>query len=317
MKRLFPALVSVTALLFSGLVAEIALRVLSTDVTSTAGGGFFTRRWTASVALNHLGYRERTFTPDTAVGTFRIAVVGDSLTYGQGVDEAERFTNQLERLLDAQGPDREVLNFGRPGAETVDHVQMLAGAVTAARPHYVLLQWFVNDVEGRDKTTRPAPLPLVPHPALNRVLHARSAVYTLSSLGWGNLQSRLGLVGAYDAYMRERFRDPSSTDARAAAEALRQTISGARDRGVALGIVLFPELRTLDAGAYGFDFLHARVLHYCAEVQIDCLDLREPMRRMVGRAQLMLNAFDAHPGKNAHQIAAEEIFRHFEPKWRH
>jgi hypothetical protein len=317
LKRCLLILVNVTALLVAALVAEIGIRAIYADVTSVNGGGYFSRRWTASVEENHLGYRERTFTPHAPDGTFRIVVIGDSLTYGQGVHVADRFTNRLERLLDEQGPDRDVLNFGRPGAETVDQVQMLAHAVEAARPHFVLHQWFVNDVEGRDKSTRPTPLPLVPHRDLDQALHERSALYSLSRIGWTNLQSTMGLVDRYDQYMRERFRDPAGVDARAAEEALKQIVSIAGARDIPIGIVLFPELRTLEAGAYGFDFLHERVLRFCADVQITCLDLREPMRRMVGRVRLMLNPFDTHPGKDAHRIAAEEIVRRFESSWRH
>lgn len=66
-------------------------------------------------------------------------------------------TERLEALLRDADLNAEVLNFGRPGSETVDHVETLQDAVLPLQPDFVLLQWFVNDVEGHDKSGRPMP----------------------------------------------------------------------------------------------------------------------------------------------------------------
>src|SRR5262249_13532460 len=51
-----------------------------------------------AVRLNSLGFREREIPPKTA-GRYRIAVVGDSFTWGQGIEEADRYSNLIEKFL--------------------------------------------------------------------------------------------------------------------------------------------------------------------------------------------------------------------------
>lgn len=73
------------------------------------GGGY-------DVHCNRAGYRCRhELTPDKPPGTFRLLVFGDGHTAGTGVDDADRFTDRLERRL---GGYVQVLNFGLPGSGT-------------------------------------------------------------------------------------------------------------------------------------------------------------------------------------------------------
>ena len=73
-------------------------------------------------------------------GTYRIAVIGDSFTYGQGISEDARFTNFLENHLNQSGEKYEVLNVWRPGAESIDHLTIFNNYVVRIFPDYVLLQ---------------------------------------------------------------------------------------------------------------------------------------------------------------------------------
>lgn len=71
------------------------------------GGGYLVR-------TNRVGYRCRHEpTPEKPAGVFRILVFGGGFTVGNGVDETQRFTEQLERQL---GGSVQVLNFGLPGS---------------------------------------------------------------------------------------------------------------------------------------------------------------------------------------------------------
>lgn len=56
------------------------------------------------VRTNAEGLREASFAPTPAPDTTRILVVGDSFTMGRGVDQDDRFTNQLERMLNSDPP---------------------------------------------------------------------------------------------------------------------------------------------------------------------------------------------------------------------
>jgi len=70
--------------------------------------------------INRHGMRDREYAVKKPPGTFRIAVIGDSIAYGLGVAEDSTFSTQLERLLEkyyqrAGDPKVEVLNFGVTG----------------------------------------------------------------------------------------------------------------------------------------------------------------------------------------------------------
>jgi len=143
----------------SELVVRLALKNISTTADN---GSYFARRWNKThVRQNSYGYREEEFDSQKAPGMFRIVVIGDSLTFGQGIEEEERFSNRLNRVLKSSG--FEFINFGRCGAETVDELQTLRSQALRVKPDFVLLQWYINDVEGGDKSSRPRAKPLWNH----------------------------------------------------------------------------------------------------------------------------------------------------------
>lgn len=146
-------------------IIEFGLRFIFRDVTTTVDNeSYFAKRWHKTVRYNTWGFRERDFDLVKPEGVYRIAVIGDSITYGQGIEERDRFTNLLEKQLNNENGNGgyEVLNFGRPGAETIDHLDFLNDPVLSTDPDFVLLQWYTNDVESRDKSERTRPLELIP-----------------------------------------------------------------------------------------------------------------------------------------------------------
>ena len=88
------------ALAVSVVVAEPVTRSLFRDVTTSAdNGGYFSRRWfsTGAVRRNAAGFREREFQDTKAPGVYRIAVVGDSFTFGNGIRQEDRYSDLLQR----------------------------------------------------------------------------------------------------------------------------------------------------------------------------------------------------------------------------
>ena len=59
--------------------------------------------------INRDGFRDRDFPVERTKGAARIVCVGDSYTYGWGVNLEDSFPKQLERALE---PGTEVLNLG-------------------------------------------------------------------------------------------------------------------------------------------------------------------------------------------------------------
>jgi hypothetical protein len=225
-------------------------------------------------------------------------------------------TNILERRLnDSGGSTRyEVLNFGRPGSETVDHIDILRHSVLANRPDFVVLQWYINDVQGRHWKDRSTAWGL-PLQRISRWLQARSGLYYLANGQWGRLQRAIGLApGHEDHYVRE-FGDPDAPGARAAHDALLEFVKLCRDAGIPVGIVTFPDLVENLLNGYPLGFLLDRVMALCRELGIPCVDLRREFARITPTSRLWVNRLDRHPGPLANQLAADVVLERFGMIW--
>jgi lysophospholipase L1-like esterase len=101
-----------------------------------------------TVRINSWGFRGAEWPAAKLPGAFRIMVLGDSFTFGQGIGEEERYTTQLEKQLREQFPWRtiEVLNLGVCGYSAVDEAKLLEKIGPLLRPNLVLVQFTGNDV---------------------------------------------------------------------------------------------------------------------------------------------------------------------------
>ena len=301
------------ALVIGGVSTEAATRWIFRDVSTSAdGGGYFSRRWTGTVSLNEQGFRERSFRMPKPAGTYRIAVLGDSFTYGNGLEQGHRYSDRLQQWLPA---GYEVLNFGVAGNNTPHHLDTLRAAVLPADPDFVLLQWFVNDIEGNDLSGRPQTWPLLPIPGWHRWLNAHSALYTVANMRWAEAQIMLGRAPSYAEYLKARTGDENSPDAQRDAALLREIIASARGRQTPIAIVLFPDPGQDLGDGYPFAFLHDRVLALCRDEAIPCIDLRAALARVTDRRALWVSPFDHHPSAKANEIAALEILNSLQKRW--
>jgi lysophospholipase L1-like esterase len=95
---------------------------------------------------NSLGYRDREHTPDKPAGTYRIAVLGDSIAAGYRIERTEdAFPARLEAHLRGAGLAAEVLSFGVTGYNTEQEVETLRARALRFSPDLVLVAYCHND----------------------------------------------------------------------------------------------------------------------------------------------------------------------------
>lgn len=111
--------------------------------------GIFLRTPPVRQEVNSLGYRGPARPPGPSQqGVLRIAAVGDSYTYGQGVAAEEALPSQLEKALgDRLGTAVEVLNFGVPGYNLDEALEQHARFSHRWGPDVVLFLLFDNDLD--------------------------------------------------------------------------------------------------------------------------------------------------------------------------
>lgn len=80
-------------------------------------------------------------------GTIRVLALGDSCTFGFGVNDDDAWPAQLERRLNANADGRcfEVLNAGVPAYSSYQCLQYLRDEGLALKPNVVIAQFWIND----------------------------------------------------------------------------------------------------------------------------------------------------------------------------
>ena len=96
---------------------------------------------------------EKLFAPFPDSRTLRVAVLGDSFTFGWGANDDQTYPSQLERLLNSKYGPAEVINAGVPGMGTGNEALWYNLWVRRFHPNLVILTVVPNDTD--DDLARP------------------------------------------------------------------------------------------------------------------------------------------------------------------
>jgi lysophospholipase L1-like esterase len=225
-------------------------------------------------------------------GARRLVFLGDSITFGWGVEKDLTFEHLLERRLSEAVAPTEILNFGTGNYNTTQAVELFLEKGLAYAPDAVVLFYFINDAE-----------PVPGRSAWRWLGHSR-----LLTLYWSRLQAlavRFDSAPGWREYYAGLYRDgqPGWREARAALLALRDATAS---RGIRLQVVLLPELHQL--ASYPFAREHAAVLAFLAEHNIAALDLAPRFAGETDPESLWVAPDDPHPNARAHERIARYSF---------
>ncbi|MBM4337802.1 MAG: SGNH/GDSL hydrolase family protein [Deltaproteobacteria bacterium] len=241
------------------------------------------------VEINSDGLRDKEY-PVERGDAYRIAFLGDSLTFGWGVKQEETFQYLLEEKLSETRPT-EIINFGTGNYNTAQEVGLFLAKGLKYRPDEVVLFYFINDAE---------------------VTPAKSKLWFLGyseliSFYWSRINSlkdryapSQDFAGYYSALYAEG--QPGWKEARAALLELKETC---RESGIRLRVVLLPELHDtrneIFAGVYG------GVAEFLGQNGIEHLNLARLFEARANPMELWVSYDDAHPNAIAHRAVAESI----------
>jgi lysophospholipase L1-like esterase len=245
-------------------------------------------------------------------GTKRVVVLGDSLTFGDGVRAPETYPAQLQNLLRTrQDGAFQVINLGIMGINT-DHEALIllrenpyfGRPAMDFEPDLLVLTFCVNDLE---LMADPKPRPetkLLPG-ALEQYLRSHYKLYQFVHKRANQLLASLGVQPSYIEYLQQLYRSDTQ-EWQDLISYIDLIATATQEHSIPLLLVIFPSLNTLDA-SHPFLDLYASIREQGEQRGIEVLDLF-PYFQGQDAAKLRVSLMNGHPNAEAYSIAAEAIY---------
>lgn len=268
----------------------------------------------ARANVNRHGARGPALELEKPPGTFRIVALGDSFTFGTGVEDGSTWPAALQRFLDRR-PELascEVWNYGVEGYDTTREIRWLSERLLprGIDPDLVLVGFFFNDVEdGSVKTERLTGWRKFVMSLCNetpegfpRWLRARSVLAETIAYK----VSRRIMTSNWTRNVQGLFEDGFS-GWEAVKSALRAGRDLARERGFAYAVVLYPPLWREGEHLASHE-AYQRFAAFCAAESIPCVNL-DPLLDGLQVEQYWIHPRNHHPTPDCHEIVGEEVGR--------
>lgn len=114
--------------------------------------GYSCRFPLTKIKINSDGFRDKEYSREKPDNVFRIIALGDSITFGWGVNNSEIWTEVLERKLNRHSNmSFQVLNFGVWGYNTRMEVETFEEKAMGYNPDLVVIQFHRNDNQNYTK----------------------------------------------------------------------------------------------------------------------------------------------------------------------
>lgn len=261
--------------------------------------------WCVEYQRSSLGLRDHDYAQSPPEGVLRIAVVGDSFAFGEGVPLERTMCYRLNQSL---GDGFQVMNVSRPGLDTSQELELAWRIVPSFHVTRVLVVFVANDVGMTDELAQRQTF-------INDLINIRDEYLAQhEASAWYAGPSRvLELVGSHLS-MRRLTRDTiqwyldlydprqNGANLERLGEDFRQFASLPNCR---VAFVLFPLMEGLERN-YPLAPIHHRVAAMLREADLPVLDLA-PAFAGQRTSELWVHPADHHPNGKAHEIAAREI----------
>jgi hypothetical protein len=287
---------------------------------------------TVTYRVNSGGFRDFDAPLAKPAGVRRVVVLGDSVTYGTGVDLKNTLPKQLELALRELCPGQavEVLNFGVYAYNTRQEVALLEYRALQYQPDWVLLVATVTDASGWGVAKQCEPswqaawirrlglrsgvwedADVANAPVQNRVANELRRVSVLADFVANRMYVSLRSAQLEVDYNRD-WEDgaPGRPVIRESLERLGQL---AREKGFEAKVLMYPTLTKLGED-YPYRFPSEVLERECQEVGLGFVDLLPAVVGREARA-LEVHEHDRHPNGNCNGLVARWLAKRLEREW--
>ena len=258
------------------------------------------------VVFNNYFRRDRQFESQKQPGEFRIAVMGDSISFGGGIENpADRFSDLLQTRFRADGFNVAVYNLGVSGTDTEVQIKDLAN-FKHLNFDLLIWQYFLNDInpatggEGTQIITTNRDK-FLPHPSLSWLVN-RS--YFADWLYWR-------LSAKYDATFNQllaadlnAYQKPELISRHQ--QVITNFLAQTRKDKLPVVVIIFPFIfqSSLTPKA---DMIYDQMLAFFESQNTTVINLKSTFRNYPA-SKLMASRFDPHPNELAHALAAQALY---------
>ncbi len=241
---------------------------------------------------NPFGFTDRVRAPRKPQGIARrIAVLGDSFVWGDGLDWRLVWSHRLEQMVTAAGAPIEILSCAKKGWSTLDQLEFLQEYGPTLDLDAVLIGLVTNDPD----------VGLV----VQRQLDLRQSITILPNVG-GALMSRLDHVLAwhddtygYRNWAKALYSEENLVAYQAVLDELAQTC---RESGWDLSVMITPN-GPHEERSYGPEL--CLIEHLLTVAEIPYVNAQYALTRQLGRfsrSELQVSPVNGHPGPRIHQV---------------
>lgn len=248
-------------------------------------------------------------------GKKRIVIIGDSLTYGDGIKLADTFPYKLQQKLDNNPKDLyQVINMGIMGADTKFQAEILVMGkhryywdrpALSFDPDIVILAFCVNDIEIGDATKRrPKDYSFLPEPA-HKYLIQRYRLYKFLHGRVNGLLTTMGLRPSYTDHLKNIYMNETE-EWNNFTRLLNFMIFNIKIKKKDVLLVIYPALGDL-SNSHPYLDLYEKVSEIGRSNNTPVLNLF-PYFKGKDTGSLVVSYFNGHPNGKANEIVSEAIY---------
>ncbi len=262
-----------------------------------------------NVPNNSKGYRDREYSFEKPANIFRILVLGDSQTFGQGLKSInDTWHKKLEYLINLgfKSPRFEIISLAGKGWNTDTQLFELFRKGFKYNPDLILIGFNLNDP--------PAPhffkcnhqdFQLFPYSKSVTWLRNISKVFQLLEFRLNRLIENFEQKPNYTECINQRY-ESRGWDMELVY--LDTITMAAQIKNIHLMITTLPMLYKLDDD-YPLKKPHLKIKTYCKERGLECLDLYDKGFKGLSAAPLLASITDRHFNENGTEIVAQTLFK--------
>jgi lysophospholipase L1-like esterase len=332
---LFTGLTLFVSICLLGIGLEVVLRLIAPQPLLpryVTDSGFGIRTHCPDIAIHHTtaDYRiairtnnrgiraDHEFAVPKPGGTVRIVGVGDSFTFGYGVEVEDTYLARLERILAEQGITAEVVNLGVAGHGTAEQLLMLENVGFSLDPDLVIVGYYTNDIAdtvrsslyalNEDGTLKRRARAYLPGVEIRDFLYSFALYRFLAERSHVLYFVRTRLSDLLQRRLRDQARTAASLDThdeeRLTAALLDEIKRKCQDCGIGFTILDIPS--EFNKSNLPRTFLHV-------VTPDDIVDLRPTFDERMKTTKLYWTQSDGHWTPTGHEIAADALARRIAP----